>query len=128
MSTAVGLHPIELRTLSEGEGEVRETAGTQVQWYAAYTRSRHEKVVAETLEKRTVEHFLPLIGHRDVVVVSPDVGGVKRAEEFRQHDADRREHRNQCLQVAVHARDVEGDRAGRCQYSSSRAVVRVMPT
>jgi ribose-phosphate pyrophosphokinase len=35
-------------------------------------------------KKLFVEHFLPLIGHRDVVVVSPDVGGVKRAEEFRQ--------------------------------------------
>jgi ribose-phosphate pyrophosphokinase len=35
-------------------------------------------------KKLFVNHFLPLIGHRDVVVVSPDVGGVKRAEEFRQ--------------------------------------------
>jgi ribose-phosphate pyrophosphokinase len=35
-------------------------------------------------KKLFVEHFLPLIGHRDVVVVSPDVGGVKRAEELRQ--------------------------------------------
>jgi len=35
-------------------------------------------------KKLFVDHFLPLIGHRDVVVVSPDIGGVKRAEEFRQ--------------------------------------------
>jgi ribose-phosphate pyrophosphokinase len=35
-------------------------------------------------KKLFVKHFLPLIGHSDVVVVSPDVGGVKRAEEFRQ--------------------------------------------
>jgi ribose-phosphate pyrophosphokinase len=35
-------------------------------------------------KKLFVDHFLPLIGHREVVVVSPDVGGVKRAEEFRQ--------------------------------------------
>jgi ribose-phosphate pyrophosphokinase len=35
-------------------------------------------------KKLFVNHFLPLIGNRDVVVVSPDVGGVKRAEEFRQ--------------------------------------------
>jgi ribose-phosphate pyrophosphokinase len=34
--------------------------------------------------KLFVDHFVPLIGDRDVVVVSPDVGGVKRAEEFRQ--------------------------------------------
>ncbi|OGA48208.1 MAG: ribose-phosphate pyrophosphokinase [Betaproteobacteria bacterium RIFCSPLOWO2_12_FULL_62_13] len=31
-----------------------------------------------------VEHFAPVIGHEEVVVVSPDVGGVKRAEQFRQ--------------------------------------------
>src|SRR5262249_16921816 len=35
-------------------------------------------------KKLFVDHFLPLIGYRDVVVVSPDVGGVKRAEEFRE--------------------------------------------
>jgi ribose-phosphate pyrophosphokinase len=35
-------------------------------------------------KKLFVNHFLPLIGYRDVVVVSPDVGGVKRAEDFRQ--------------------------------------------
>ena len=35
-------------------------------------------------KKLFVDHFLPLIGDRNVVVVSPDVGGVKRAEEFRQ--------------------------------------------
>lgn len=31
-----------------------------------------------------VEHFVPLVKGQPVVVVSPDVGGVKRAEEFRQ--------------------------------------------
>ncbi|MEM6353700.1 MAG: ribose-phosphate pyrophosphokinase [Cyanobacteria bacterium P01_D01_bin.14] len=31
-----------------------------------------------------VQHFVPLIGNRDAVVVSPDFGGVKRAEAFRQ--------------------------------------------
>ena len=60
MSAAVGLHLNELNTVSQGDSKVRETAVPQVQWYAAYTRSRHEKVVAETLEKRAVEHFLPL--------------------------------------------------------------------
>jgi ribose-phosphate pyrophosphokinase len=31
-----------------------------------------------------VQHFTPLVRDKDVVVVSPDVGGVKRAESFRQ--------------------------------------------
>jgi ribose-phosphate pyrophosphokinase len=44
------------------------------------------RIPADHLEAKRlfVEHFLPLLGHRDVVVVSPDIGGVKRAEEFRQ--------------------------------------------
>lgn len=29
-------------------------------WYAVYTRSRHEKSVAELLRRKAVEHFLPL--------------------------------------------------------------------
>lgn len=31
-----------------------------VSWYAAYTCSRHEKRVAEQLQERGIEHFLPL--------------------------------------------------------------------
>jgi ribose-phosphate pyrophosphokinase len=31
-----------------------------------------------------VEHFIPLARQEEIVVVSPDVGGVKRAEDFRQ--------------------------------------------
>ena len=31
-----------------------------------------------------VDHFAPVVGPEEVVVVSPDVGGVKRAEQFRQ--------------------------------------------
>ncbi|TSD84058.1 ribose-phosphate pyrophosphokinase [Mycobacterium sp. KBS0706] len=30
-----------------------------------------------------VEHFVPLVGDAQVVVVSPDIGGTKRAEQFR---------------------------------------------
>lgn len=30
-----------------------------------------------------VEHFVPVVGRREVVVVSPDAGGIKRAESFR---------------------------------------------
>ena len=41
---------------------------------------------AEHLEARPlfVGHFAPLLADRDAVVVSPDAGGVKRAEAFRQ--------------------------------------------
>ena len=31
-----------------------------VQWYAAYTSANHEKRVAQQLQSRTVEHFLPV--------------------------------------------------------------------
>jgi transcription antitermination factor NusG len=33
---------------------------TQVQWFALYTRSRHEKRIAEQLHNKQIEHFLPL--------------------------------------------------------------------
>jgi ribose-phosphate pyrophosphokinase len=44
------------------------------------------RIRADHLEARClfVEEFVPLIGRAPVVVVSPDVGGVKRAEAFRQ--------------------------------------------
>ena len=60
MSIAVGLGAIQEAAPSPGEKLVQESPAVQTQWYAAYTRSRHEKVVAETLQQRTVEHFLPL--------------------------------------------------------------------
>ena len=31
------------------------------QWYAIRTRSRHEKIVADQLEKQSIESFLPLV-------------------------------------------------------------------
>jgi ribose-phosphate pyrophosphokinase len=34
--------------------------------------------------KLFVDYFAPLVRQKDVVVVSPDIGGVKRAEDFRQ--------------------------------------------
>jgi len=34
--------------------------GLEKQWYAAYTRPRHEKCIAGDLTSRSVEHFLPL--------------------------------------------------------------------
>jgi len=44
------------------------------------------RCAADHLEakKLFVDHFFPRIGSDPVVVVSPDVGGVKRAEQFRQ--------------------------------------------
>ena len=37
-----------------------EAPPSQPEWYAIHTRSRHEKVVAEQLKQRDVDHFLPL--------------------------------------------------------------------
>jgi len=37
-----------------------KTSLPQPQWYATYTRSRHEKMIAEQMERRAIEHFLPL--------------------------------------------------------------------
>lgn len=34
-------------------------------------------------KKLFIEHFTPLVKHEEVVVVSPDTGGIKRAEQFR---------------------------------------------
>ncbi|MFZ0996746.1 MAG: transcription termination/antitermination NusG family protein, partial [Candidatus Sulfotelmatobacter sp.] len=31
------------------------------QWYAIRTRSRHEKIVADQLERQSIESFLPLV-------------------------------------------------------------------
>jgi ribose-phosphate pyrophosphokinase len=44
-------------------------------------RCRTEHLEATSL---FVAHFAPLVGNREVVVVSPDAGGIKRAEQFRQ--------------------------------------------
>jgi transcription antitermination factor NusG len=35
-------------------------AAAEVQWYAAYTSANHEKRVAQQLEGRSVEHYLPV--------------------------------------------------------------------
>jgi ribose-phosphate pyrophosphokinase len=44
------------------------------------------RIPADHLEaaKLFVNHFVPLAREKEIVVVSPDAGGVKRAEEFRQ--------------------------------------------
>jgi transcription antitermination factor NusG len=40
--------------------ETIEADSLQPHWYAVYTRSRHEKTVADQLAHKSVEHFLPL--------------------------------------------------------------------
>ena len=44
------------------------------------------RIRADHLEAKRlfIEHFIPLARQEEIVVVSPDVGGVKRAEDFRQ--------------------------------------------
>ncbi len=44
------------------------------------------RIRADHLEAKRlfVDHFIPLAEQEEIVVVSPDVGGVKRAEDFRQ--------------------------------------------
>lgn len=44
------------------------------------------RCATEHLEAKNlfVEYFAPLVADKDVVVVSPDLGGIKRAEQFRQ--------------------------------------------
>jgi ribose-phosphate pyrophosphokinase len=68
-----------------------------------------------------VAHFAPLVGSREAVVVSPDAGGIKRAERFRQRLAGAlgrpvaaafaEKHRSQGV---VSGELIVGDVAGRC--------------
>jgi len=62
---------------------------------------------ADHLEAKNlfVHHFVSLIGKQDVVVVSPDIGGVKRADQFRQSLSQR-------LQQEVATAVVEKYRSG----------------
>lgn len=41
------------------EGAVQPEAYLEARWYAAYTRANHEKLVAEQLAQKSIEHFLP---------------------------------------------------------------------
>ena len=51
-------HGGALRTTSiNGPGQVGENEG---RWFAAFTRSRHEKRIAAQCERLGIEHFLPL--------------------------------------------------------------------
>jgi CBS domain-containing protein len=62
---------------------------------------------ADHLEAKNlfVHHFVSLIGKQDVVVVSPDIGGVKRVDQFRQSLSQR-------LQQEVSTAVVEKYRSG----------------
>jgi ribose-phosphate pyrophosphokinase len=51
---------------------------------AAYQNAWRIRTDHLEARKLFVEHFLPIVAGRDSVVVSPDLGGVKRAEDFRQ--------------------------------------------
>lgn len=52
------LHPRESHTAPFERAT--QDAQDMPHWYATYTRSHHEKSVAEQLQIRTLEHFLPL--------------------------------------------------------------------
>jgi len=72
-----------LATLLEAVGTDRVVT-LDVHNLAAYENAF--RVRAEHLEakKLFVDHFIPLLAGEEVAVVSPDVGGVKRAEAFRE--------------------------------------------
>ncbi len=48
------------RTTSPADYPAMEASFSQPFWYAAYTCANHEKRVTQHLEKRSVEHYLPL--------------------------------------------------------------------
>jgi transcription elongation factor/antiterminator RfaH len=45
---------------NQGVPDTLTAAYLRPQWYATYTRSRHEKRIAQQLERKQVEFFLPL--------------------------------------------------------------------
>jgi transcription antitermination factor NusG len=49
-----------ITTDSELAATDEENLYAQTLWYAGYTAARHEKRIAEQLQQRSVEHFLPL--------------------------------------------------------------------
>ena len=67
MLTEMGSEPMQVHSLLHSRESLAPTFDHAVpdghaepRWYAAYTRSHHEKCVANQLQARTVEHFLPL--------------------------------------------------------------------
>lgn len=59
-TSAISNHPTRLATydISPAWPSLQAKCG-ELHWYAAYTSANHEKRVAEQLEARHVEHFLP---------------------------------------------------------------------
>jgi len=51
---------------------------------AAYQNAWRMRADHLEAKKLFLEHFISCIGDREIVIVSPDTGGVKRAEEFRE--------------------------------------------
>jgi transcription termination/antitermination protein NusG len=49
------------RWSSGARPSVSEVIATDVRWYALWTRSRHEQVVREQLERKQIEAFLPTV-------------------------------------------------------------------
>jgi transcription antitermination factor NusG len=56
--------PLNCATLAQAEPSLASPvcveSASEVQWYAAYTSANHEKRVAQQLEWRSVDHFLPV--------------------------------------------------------------------
>ena len=50
-----------IRTANEPHALVLPATATDVRWYALWTRSRHEQVVREQLERKRVQAFLPTV-------------------------------------------------------------------
>ena len=51
---------------------------------AAYQNAFHCRTEHLEANPIFIRHLIPLLGEEDVIVVSPDAGGIKRAERFRQ--------------------------------------------
>jgi ribose-phosphate pyrophosphokinase len=70
-------------TLFEAVG-VDHVVTLDVHNLAAYQNAWRVRADHLEAKKLFVNYFAPLVGDQEVVVVSPDAGGVKRAEDFRQ--------------------------------------------
>ena len=64
--------------------EVDRVVTLDVHNLAAFENAFRCRIDHLEAQRLFVEHFVPKLGTAEVVVVSPDVGGVKRAEQFRQ--------------------------------------------
>ena len=72
-----------IATLFEAMG-VDRVVTLDVHNLAAFQNASRSRADHLEAKKLFVEFFAPLVSQDEVVVVSPDVGGVKRAEDFRQ--------------------------------------------